>query len=43
MDNLTENLMRILIKLDGIEAEGDLKLQRREQVELDVNDNSIFT
>ncbi|KAF7828316.1 BAG family molecular chaperone regulator 1-like isoform X1 [Senna tora] len=32
VDELTENLMGILIKLDGIVAEGDLKLQRREQV-----------
>ncbi|KAI4327013.1 hypothetical protein L6164_019518 [Bauhinia variegata] len=30
--NWTDNLMRILIKLDDIVAEGDLKLQQREQV-----------
>ncbi|PQQ21406.1 BAG family molecular chaperone regulator 1 [Prunus yedoensis var. nudiflora] len=32
VDNLTELLMMKLIKLDGIVAEGDLKLQRRLQV-----------
>lgn len=32
VDNLTENLMTILLQLDEIVAEGDLKLQRKEQV-----------
>ena len=32
VENLTEILMRILIKLDEMVAEGDLKLQKREQV-----------
>lgn len=31
-ENLTENLMRQLIQLDGIVADGDLKQQRRIQV-----------
>ena len=35
VENLTENLMRILIQLDEIVAVGDLKLQRREQVYLE--------
>ncbi|XP_027337830.1 BAG family molecular chaperone regulator 1-like [Abrus precatorius] len=32
IESLTENLMRILITLDEIYGEGELKLQRREQV-----------
>lgn len=32
VDNLTELLMANLVKLDGVVAEGDLKLQRRMQV-----------
>lgn len=32
VESLTENLMRILITLDEIYLEGELKLQRREQV-----------
>lgn len=32
VDNLTDNLMRILLKLDEVAAEGDLKLRRKEQV-----------
>lgn len=32
--NLTELLMTQLIKLDGIMAEGDVKLQRRMQVQI---------
>ncbi|KAK7251251.1 hypothetical protein RIF29_34285 [Crotalaria pallida] len=32
VESLTENLMRILIRLDEISAEGELKKQRREQV-----------
>lgn len=32
IETLTENLMRTLIALDEIYGEGDLKLQRREQV-----------
>ncbi|KAK7265538.1 hypothetical protein RJT34_33158 [Clitoria ternatea] len=32
IENLTENLMRILITLDELYGEGELKLQRREQV-----------
>lgn len=35
VESLTENLMRILITLDEIYAEGELKLQKREQVTLD--------
>ena len=32
IETLTENLMRTLIALDEIYGEGELKLQRREQV-----------
>jgi len=32
IETLTENLMRTLIALDEINGEGELKLQRREQV-----------
>ena len=35
VENLIENLMRMLIQLDEIVAAGDLKLQRREQVYLE--------
>lgn len=31
IENLTENLMRQLVQLDGIIADGDLKQQRRIQ------------
>jgi len=38
VESLTENLMRVLITLDEIYGEGELKLQRKEQVA-----NSLFS
>lgn len=43
VESLTENLMRILITLDEIYGEGELKLQRKEQVTTTLNfHNCIF-